>query len=81
VAVIPPDNSVARVLTDVDAVIVVAPGDREGFVRAVQRLLDDSAECEAMGSHGRKYAEEAFDVERVARRFEAIVAGVTTARK
>lgn len=76
VAVIPADNSVAMVLTDVDAGIVVPPGDHEGFVQAVRRLLDDSAERQAMGSHGRKYAEEAFDVDQIAQRFESITATV-----
>jgi colanic acid biosynthesis glycosyl transferase WcaI len=52
---------------------VVRPGDASAFLGAAARLLADEGLREELGARGRTYAESAFDVEPVARRFEEIL--------
>jgi colanic acid biosynthesis glycosyl transferase WcaI len=66
VGVLPPDNSVAEILTTRGAGLVVS---RPDVAAEVARLLDDDAGRRAMGRAGRRYAEETFSPETAADRF------------
>lgn len=68
----PAVNLAARTVTREDAGRVVEPTDGEGFVAAALALLADLDSAEAMGANGRRYAEQAFAIERIADRFEAL---------
>ena len=70
----PAANLAARVVRAEGAGIVVEPGDRAAFTAAGLELIADAAGRAAMGTRGRAYAERAFDVERVADRFEEVLA-------
>ncbi len=76
VAAVPAENLAAEVLGTSGGGIVVGAGDREGFAAAVRSLLADPDRARAMGAAGRAYAEESFDVERIADRFESLLAEV-----
>jgi len=58
-----------------DAGITVEPGDCLGLIAEIERLLDDSALRQRLGENGRAFALRNFDFERVARRYEEIMAG------
>jgi colanic acid biosynthesis glycosyl transferase WcaI len=66
VGVLPPDNSVAEILTTHGAGHVV---DRDEVVAEVARLLDEEDVCRAMGRAGRRYAEQTFSPETAADHF------------
>jgi len=69
VGVLPPDNSVAQILSNHGAGIVVDPTDREQVAGVVARLLNEEALCRAMAHAGRHYAERTFSPERAADQF------------
>ena len=69
VAAIPRDNLAARTITQARAGLVVEPDDQTGFIARLDRLLDDAALRTQMGANGRAYAEEKFDIARIAARF------------
>jgi glycosyltransferase involved in cell wall biosynthesis len=71
-AVMPSDNSVAGILTDNDAGVVVDPRDRETIRASMLALLSDADRRNDLGRAGRRYAEAAFSPERAADRFEAL---------
>lgn len=71
----PTVNLAARTVRREDAGIVVDPSDVDGFVKAASELLAAPARLEAMGSHGRTYAERTFDISTIADRFEALWSG------
>ena len=52
---------------------VVEAGDSRAFTRAVLELLADDDGRTAGGENARRYAEDAFDVERITARFEAVL--------
>jgi glycosyltransferase involved in cell wall biosynthesis len=51
----------------------VDPGDREGLLRAVERLLEDPALASRMGSEGRRHIEQLYSVEAAVLREEGIL--------
>jgi glycosyltransferase involved in cell wall biosynthesis len=63
VGVLPPDNSVAEILTSQGAGSVVDPTQRDQVPAVVAKLLDDDATRRAMGDAGRRYAERTFSPE------------------
>ena len=67
--VLPPDNSVAEILSSQQAGVVVAPSDRARVVRQAAELLDNPARRTAMGRAGRAYAERTFSPESAADQF------------
>jgi colanic acid biosynthesis glycosyl transferase WcaI len=73
VAVIPAENSVALMIDDAHAGIVVAPGDRAGLNAALADLLGSEEKRSTAGRNARVYAESTFDADAVARRFEQII--------
>jgi glycosyltransferase involved in cell wall biosynthesis len=70
----PAANLAARVVRDEGAGRVVEPGNRDAFVAAGLELMADEDGRRRMGARGRAHAERAYDVERVADRFEEVMA-------
>lgn len=66
VAAVPTENLAARVLLRSGAGRVVRPGDHAGFAENVRQALADPWGTAQMGACGRRYAEERFDVVRIA---------------
>jgi glycosyltransferase involved in cell wall biosynthesis len=73
VAVIPSENSVARIVREADAGRLVRPGDGEELVTTIKTLLGDETLRSELGANARRYAEKTFDSETVASRFEQIL--------
>lgn len=69
VASIPSDNLAAQTIVKANAGLVVEPGDERGFIAQIDRLLADPSHAEELGRNGRAYAEEKFDIGRIAGRF------------
>lgn len=67
--VLPPDNSVAQILSSQGAGRIVAPSERERVAGEVVALLSDPSLCRSMGEAGRRYAEATFSPEVAADRF------------
>jgi glycosyltransferase involved in cell wall biosynthesis len=67
--VLPPDNSVAEILSSEEAGVVVDPSDRALVVKEATALLSDPDRRYAMGRAGRRYAERTFSPETAADRF------------
>ena len=74
----PPTNLAARIVQEADAGIVVDPDDQIGFIAAAARLRNDPALCSRLGANGRAYAEQKFDLNRIAEEFEFVFAGCFT---
>ena len=68
----PANNLASRTVAREDAGVVVEPTDEDAFGRAAREVLAAPAVAEAKGAKGRRYAEHAFDIERIADRFEAL---------
>jgi glycosyltransferase involved in cell wall biosynthesis len=83
-AAIPRSNLAARTIQRAGAGFVVDPEDRDGFVEAGRGMLSDPAARQSAARAARTYAEETFDIDMIADRFEAIirqaVANVKTSR-
>jgi glycosyltransferase involved in cell wall biosynthesis len=72
VASIPADNLAAQTIQRARSGLVVEPGDESGFIARIDRLLANPALAEEMGQNGRTYAEQTFDISRIAGRFLAL---------
>lgn len=70
---VPKENVAARTVTEISAGLCVTPGDREAFCQAVTGYLDDDERRLADGRKGRAYAENAFAIEAITDRFEAVL--------
>jgi glycosyltransferase involved in cell wall biosynthesis len=68
----PAVNLASRTVVREDAGRVVDPTDADAFVAAALDLLDDPVAAEAKAANGRRYAEHAFDIERIADSFESL---------
>jgi len=66
----PGENLASRTVERIAAGEVVAPGDPSAFAEAAVRLLQRPDEIALMGATARRHAEAAFDVGRIADRFE-----------
>jgi glycosyltransferase involved in cell wall biosynthesis len=60
--------------------IVVDPGDPSSLVAAARRLLSDPVWLRSAGAAGQAFAREAFDMNRVSDRFEAVIYNAVDAR-
>jgi colanic acid biosynthesis glycosyl transferase WcaI len=75
-ALLPPDNAVAEMVTAAGAGVVVDPKDAEATAAEVARLLGDAGARERMGAAARRYAEDTFDVGRIGDLFESVLIDV-----
>ena len=73
---LPADNLAARVIARSGGGIVVPPRDPRALVAAAEELLADSGWRAELGRAARSYAETAFDLGRIADRFELVLGGV-----
>lgn len=73
----PKENLAARILTETGAGVVVEPEDVEGFVKAARSLQTEPTAATYNGIIGRDYAQENFDLSKVAARFEAAFSKVS----
>jgi len=73
VAAVPMVNRAAKVIQESGGGYAIPVGDDEAFISAVEELVDDESLRRTMGQRARQYAETAFDIHRIARRFEAIL--------
>jgi len=69
---VPEENLAARIVKDEGSGLVADPRDEAAFVKAARRLYEDSEARRAMGAHARRYAEQAFDIEKITDRFEEV---------
>jgi glycosyltransferase involved in cell wall biosynthesis len=69
---VPQGNLAARLVERVGAGIVVGPDDTAEFCRTAQKLLDNEPLRQQMGAAGRGYAEDTFNIDLIADRFEKI---------
>jgi len=70
---VPQENLAAKIVTQNEAGLVVAPEDTAAFVQAASVLHEDSRLREQLGRNGRAYAETHFNIEKITDTFEAIV--------
>jgi colanic acid biosynthesis glycosyl transferase WcaI len=77
--VLPPDNSVAEILSSEEAGVVVDPSDRARVVKEAAALLDDGDRRHAMGRAGRRYAELTFSPEAAAEQFLGVFGDLVAA--
>lgn len=71
---IPGENLAARLIAGESAGICVEPGDLDGFLAAARRLRSDDGLRARCAAGQRRHADTAFDIDRIARRFLAIIA-------
>jgi len=70
---VPPENLAARIVSEIEAGTVVPPGDPAAFVAAAHDLMDNQNQRRQSAANGRAYAETAFDIDTIGRRFEQII--------
>jgi len=70
---VPPDNHVARIVQRNRTGIIVSPDDKKEFLKAAQKLLQDAELRTFYGENARQYAENTFDIEKIADKFEEII--------
>jgi glycosyltransferase involved in cell wall biosynthesis len=85
VAAVPAENLSARILGRSAAGWLVTPGDHDGFAALVRRALSEPSTTSRVGAAGRRYAEDRFDVSRIADRVlelvvDSVVAGGSRGR-
>ena len=76
---VPEENLASRIVIRERAGLVAPPDDVPAFLGAASTLLDQPALRLELGRNGRRFAETAFDRERIADRFESVLAGARVA--
>lgn len=69
---VPEANLAARIVIEEGSGLVADPRDEMAFVNAARQLYKDSEARREMGRRARRYAERAFDIEKITDRFEAV---------
>lgn len=72
---VPADNLAARIVLQEGTGLVADPTDPADFCARAQALYTDAAARRRMGERARAYADQNFDIGRIADRFEAVLAG------
>ena len=67
-------NLAGQIITSAGSGLIVEPGDETGFLDAAAKLHGDPALRTTLGEKARHYAEATFDIDRIGREFEAIIA-------
>jgi colanic acid biosynthesis glycosyl transferase WcaI len=70
---VPPENLAARIVEKTGAGLVVSPTDKAAFLNAAEKLRSTSEIREEMGRNALRYAQETFDLDLIADRFEAVI--------
>jgi glycosyltransferase involved in cell wall biosynthesis len=68
---IPSGNLAARIIAQEQSGVCVEPADMEGFLQAARELHSNKNSREKHGAAARAYAENHFDIRKIADRFEA----------
>jgi colanic acid biosynthesis glycosyl transferase WcaI len=69
----PKDNLVSDIIQRSNAGVVCPVGDANAFAGAVEALLENSSLRETIGANARRYAEQAFNIRKIADQFERIM--------
>lgn len=69
-ALMPRDNFSAAIVKEAKAGIVVDPANEQAAIQEVRSLLQNRATSEQLGRNARTFAEEQFDIRKIADRFE-----------
>lgn len=71
---VPKENLAAKIVVQSGAGLVVEPADLTGFCNAARRFIDSQQLREQSGQAARRYAEANFDIHRIGKQFETILA-------
>ena len=71
---VPGVNLASRIIVATQAGITVEPTDLHGFLRAAESLRSNPYRAQACAAAGRVYAEQTFNIERIAARFSKVLA-------
>lgn len=77
---IPDENLAARRIRDAEAGLCVASDDASGLLDAARRLRSDDVLRQNLAANGRRYAETAFDIEKIGQRFQSIIDSVSAGK-
>jgi glycosyltransferase involved in cell wall biosynthesis len=69
---IPPENAAAKMVLESQAGLVTAPTNYEEFLQNARLLYEDHKLRSSLGESGRSFAENEFDIERIADKFETV---------
>jgi colanic acid biosynthesis glycosyl transferase WcaI len=69
---VPKENLSARLVEGLETGIVVPPDESDRFLNAMKRLIEDGSLRQKYGNNARRYAESAFDIEKITDKFEKI---------
>jgi colanic acid biosynthesis glycosyl transferase WcaI len=67
------NNDAAQMVVSAGAGIVIDPPDVQAFIDACAFLMNNEEQRRSMGRQGRLFAEDEFDIERIAEQFERLV--------
>ncbi|MGO8762390.1 MAG: glycosyltransferase family 4 protein [Desulfobaccales bacterium] len=70
---VPEENLAARLVETMETGIVVPPHENGRFLQEVKRLIGDGGLREKYGKNARRYAESAFDIEKITDKFEKVL--------
>jgi colanic acid biosynthesis glycosyl transferase WcaI len=70
----PLDATVAQIIAESNAGLVIQPGDAQALARAIRQLAEHSAETACMGHRARSYFEQHFTLDRAYEQFSKLLA-------
>jgi colanic acid biosynthesis glycosyl transferase WcaI len=73
---VPSQNLAARIVAQNETGLVVPPDSEDQFVAAAERLYADADLCARYSANAAQYADEKFDIKKIATRFEDIFHGI-----
>jgi glycosyltransferase involved in cell wall biosynthesis len=68
----PPENLAAKIVHEQHTGICMPPNDTEAFLKAALVMKNDASSHSHMAANARNYAEQEFDIQQVANRFESV---------
>lgn len=75
-AAIPPENLSHRLLIENKMGLGAHPNDIPNVIKAAEQLVSSSELRETLAKNGRRYAEQTFDIHKIADKFEVIISDV-----
>lgn len=79
--VAPESNLVSRITKKIEGGIVIPPDDKYAFVAAIKKFYEDNDLRKKCGENVREYAEQNFNVNKIADKFEKIINEITETEK